>query len=286
MSGEIIDKSKSPVTDRRYNALPSSEGGGQMGRLRGKAAIITGGASGIGRAMALLFAAEGARVGILDREGPRAAEVVREIEAAGTKGYAHEVDLADSQKTEDAVTQVSVSLGGVDILVNNAATYSSCTLDRMARQEWQNILDTNLTAYFVCARKAAVEMYKRGGGSIVNIASIHRLISVPGAGAYAVAKAGVTQLTRSLAMELAPHNILVNSISPGFILTRMSIVDGVDVTTTENFRKTFVESGRLPLGRPGQPDEVAAAALFLAARECGYMTGADLVVDGGLTLTV
>jgi 3-oxoacyl-[acyl-carrier protein] reductase len=257
-----------------------------MDRLRGKAVIVTGGASGIGRATALLFAAEGARVGILDRDGPRAVEVIREIEAAGAKGYAHEVDLADGQKTEAAVTQISASIGGADILVNNAATYSLCTLDRMTRREWQNIIDTNLTAYFVCARTVAAEMRKRSGGSIVNISSIHRLISVPGAGAYAAAKAGVTQLTRNLAMELAPHNILVNSISPGFVRTRMTIVDGVDVTITETFRKTFVESGRLPLGRPGQPEEVAAAALFLAARECGYMTGADLVVDGGLTLTV
>jgi NAD(P)-dependent dehydrogenase (short-subunit alcohol dehydrogenase family) len=156
----------------------------------------------------------------------------------------------------------------------------------MTEDEWRKILDTNLTAYFVGARAAAREMRKVGGGSVVNTCSVHRLISEPNSGAYAASKGGVAQLTRNLAIELAPDDIVVNSISPGFIRTPMSIVNGVDETTTERFRNYYVDSGRIPLRRAGLPEEIAAAALFLASRECGYLTGADLVVDGGLTITL
>jgi 3-oxoacyl-[acyl-carrier protein] reductase len=129
-------------------------------------------------------------------------------------------------------------------------------------------------------------MRRRGGGSIVNICSVHRLISEPNSGAYAASKGGVAQLTRNLAIEFAPHNIVVNSISPGFIRTAMSVVNGVDETTTQHFTDYYVRFGRIPLRRAGLPEEIAAAALFLASRECGYLTGADLIVDGGLTITL
>jgi NAD(P)-dependent dehydrogenase (short-subunit alcohol dehydrogenase family) len=127
---------------------------------------------------------------------------------------------------------------------------------------------------------------RKQGGSIVNICSVHRVITEPNSGAYAASKGGVAQLTRNLAIEFAPDNIVVNSISPGFIRTPMSIVNGVDETTTPNFVNAYVKSGRIPLRRAGLPEEVAAAALFLASRECTYLTGADLVVDGGLTITL
>ena len=257
-----------------------------MTRLAGKVAIITGGASGIGRATAKLFAAEGARVAILDRDSHSAREVEREIRAAGSEALTAEVDLSDGAKAEEAVAQVAARLGRIDILVNNAAIWIARDFVAISREEWQRVLDTNLTAYFLCARTGAREMRKQGGGSIVNIGSVHRMISEPGAGAYAAAKGAVAQLTRNLAIEFAPANIVVNSISPGFIRTPMSIIDGVDETTTERFLNYYLNSGRIPLRRAGLPEEIAAAALFLAARECGYLTGADLVIDGGLTTTL
>lgn len=256
-----------------------------MARLAEKVAIVTGGASGIGRATASLFVAEGARVAILDRDGVAANKVAREIEQPGAIAEAWEVDLSDGAAGEAAVANVARKMGRIDILVNNAATYMLRNFYEMTREEWQKVLDTNLTAYFLCARAAAREMRKQGG-SIVNVCSVHRMISEPNSGAYAASKGGVAQLTRNLAIEFAPDNIVVNSISPGFIRTPMSIVNGVDETTTPNFVSNYLKSGRIPLRRAGLPEEIAAAALFLASRECAYLTGADLVVDGGLTITL
>lgn len=258
-----------------------------MIRLAGKTALITGAGSGIGRATARLFATQGARAAILDRDGESAHSVASEIESEGAEAIAMEIDLADGDKIEGAVMKAAHFLGRLDILVNNAATYVARDFFEMSREEWQKVLDVNLTAYFLCARAAAREMRKTSaGGSIINIASVHQRISERLSGAYAASKGGVAQLTRNLAIEFAPYNIVVNCISPGFISTAMSIVDGVDETTTERFVNYYVGSGRIPLGRAGLPEEVAAAALFLAARECTYMTGADLAVDGGLTITL
>lgn len=256
-----------------------------MGRLAGKVAIVTGGASGIGRATAQLFAREGARVAILDRSGAAARETADGLRQSGADALAWEIDLAQGAAAEATIAAVAERMGTVDILVNNAATYVLRDFYQITREEWQTVLDTNLTAYFLCARTAALQM-RQHGGSIINIGSVHRFISEPNSGAYAASKGGVAQLTRNLAIEFAPDNIVVNSISPGFIRTPMSIVNLVDETTTPNFMNYYVKSGRIPLRRAGLPEEVAAAALFLASRECGYLTGADLVVDGGLTITL
>ena len=253
--------------------------------MEGKVAIITGAASGIGRATARLFADEGAYVAVLDRNAAAAHETAAEVGETRGAALAWEVDLS-GEAAEAAVQEVGRQVGRLDILVNNAATYLLRSFDEIRREEWQQVLDTNLTAYFLCARSAAREMRKQGGGSIVNICSVHRVISEPNSGAYAASKGAVAQLTRNLAIEFAPHNIVVNSVSPGFIRTPMSIVDGVDETSTPRFIDYYINSGRIPLRRAGLPEEVAVAALFLASRECGYLTGADLVVDGGLTTTL
>jgi NAD(P)-dependent dehydrogenase (short-subunit alcohol dehydrogenase family) len=257
-----------------------------MARLAAKGAIITGAGSGIGRAIASLFAREGASVALLDRNGESADILERDLRASGMTAHAMQIDVSDGPKLEQAIAESCRRLGRLDVLVSNAATYVLRSFDEMTEEEWSTVLNTNLTAYFVGARAAAREMRKTGGGSIVNICSVHRLISEPNSGAYAASKGGVAQLTRNLAIELAPQNIAVNSISPGFIRTPMSVVNGVDETQTERFRIYYIESGRIPLRRAGLPEEIAAAALFLASRECGYLTGADLVVDGGLTTTL
>jgi NAD(P)-dependent dehydrogenase (short-subunit alcohol dehydrogenase family) len=258
-----------------------------MSRLSNQVVVITGAASGIGRATAELFAAHGAQVAALDKNGALLREAVDRIEGQGSHAIAFEVDLAEAEQAEDAIAETAKVFGKLDILVNNAATFIARDFFDVTREEWQKVLDVNLTAYFLCARAAARAMRgSAGGGSIVNIASVHQKISEPRSGAYAASKGGVAQLTRNLAIEFAPYNIVVNSISPGFIRTPMSIVDGVDETTTEQFLSTYLKSARIPLRRAGLAEEIAAAALFLAARECGYMTGADLVVDGGLTITL
>ncbi len=256
-----------------------------MGRLTDKVAIVTGGASGIGRATARLFAAEGAAVAILDRNGPAARETAQDLQRAGARAQAWEVDLSNGAAAEASIAQVARAMGRIDVLVNNAATTVVRSFYDMTYEEWQKVVDTNLTAYFLCARASAREMRKQGG-CIINVGSVHRALSEPNSGAYAAAKGGVAQLTRNLAIEFAPDNIVVNSISPGFIRTPMSITDGVDETTTPKFVEFYVNSGRIPLRRAGMPEEIAAAALFLASRECTYLTGADLVVDGGLTITL
>lgn len=258
-----------------------------MSGLLGKAALITGAASGIGRVTAELFAVQGAKVAVLDKDGELAQKVTQEIRSKDAEAIAIEVDLADGTKAEEAVIEAAHALGGLDILVNNAATYVAQDFFQMSLEEWHKVLDINLTAYFLCSRVGAREMRRTSsGGSIINIASVHQRISEPRSGAYATSKGGVAQLTRNLAIEFAPYNIVVNSISPGFVRTAMSIVDGVDETTTDRFTTYYLRSGRIPLGRAGLPEEVAAAALFLAARECAYITGADMVVDGGLTITL
>jgi 3-oxoacyl-[acyl-carrier protein] reductase len=257
-----------------------------MKRLSEKVAIVTGAGSGIGRETAKLFASEGARVAALDRNEESIRKVVEDIRHAGGDAMAWVVDLGDSRATETTVAKVAEGMGRIDVLVNDAAIYSPVDFYQITLEAWQKVLDVNLTAYFLCARTAAKEMRKQGGGSIVNVCSVHRMISEPNSGVYAASKGGVAQLTRNMAIEFAPDNIVVNSISPGFIRTAMSVVDGVDETTTPHFLNYYTNSGRIPLRRAGLPEEIAAAALFLAARECGYMTGADLVVDGGLTITL
>jgi NAD(P)-dependent dehydrogenase (short-subunit alcohol dehydrogenase family) len=257
-----------------------------MTRFTGKVAAVTGAASGIGRATAKLLAREGALVALIDRERSALAEAKDELCKYDVDAHAWEVDISDGQEFENVIAQIALQFGRLDILVNNAATYIAKSFAELMADEWLKVLNTNLTASFLGARAAAREMRKSGGGSIVNICSVHRAISEPNSGAYAASKGGIAQLTRNLAIEFAQDNIVVNSISPGFIQTRMSIVNGVDETQTDHFRSYYLASGRIPLARAGSAEEVAAAVLFLASRECGYITGADLVVDGGLTITL
>jgi len=256
-------------------------------RLHGKTALVTGAGSGIGKATAALFCRQGANAVLVDRCQESLAAALAEIEAAGGSAIGVLADVGNPEDARSAVEQTSAHFGGLDILINNAAISIAKSVLDLSYEQWESVLNANLTGQFLMAQAATPPMRKAGGGSIVNIGSIQGKISEPGSAAYASSKGGVAQLTRSLAIELANFNIVVNSISPGFIgNTQLSMADGVDETTTEKFQTFYVGSGRIPLRRAGTVADVAAATLFLASRECAYLTGADLVVDGGLSLTL
>ena len=256
-------------------------------RLVDKTALITGAGRGIGRAIALTFAREGARLALLDRDERTVAATADEIVAAGGKALALTADIGDASQVEAAVARALEHYGQLDILVNNAGIAPAGDFLEGPFDAWDRVVQVNLYGAIHCARAVGRAMARAGrGGRIVNISSIHSSRAEQGATSYDIAKGGVDQLTRALAVQLAPHGILVNSIAPGFIETDMAIgADGISEHETDWFREIYVGRRKIPLARPGGPEEVAAAALFLASPEASYITGAVLPVDGGLAVT-
>ncbi len=246
---------------------------GPMFNVDGLAVLITGGNSGLGRAMALAFRDAGARVAIGGRRADRNAAVAA---ALGPDGLALELDVADEGSVERAVKDVADRYGSLDMLINNAGTVNRSSVMALERSAWDHVLATNLTGAFLCTKHAARVMSQRRSGSIINIASIYALTG-PSRGlfvAYTAAKHGVIGLTRANAIELAPLGIRVNAIAPGWHHTEMtaSMRDTPDYEATRR---------RTPLGRWGEPSDVVGAALYLASPAAGFVTGSCLVVDGG-----
>jgi 3-oxoacyl-[acyl-carrier protein] reductase len=253
-----------------------------MKRLHERVAVVTGAGQGIGEAIARRFAAEGARVVGLDRN----AETVRKVCGALPGAVAHAVDVVDHAALGRVVAETLEKFGRIDVLVNNAAICHYVPLVDMTLEQWRQMVAVDLEAYFALAQLVARAMISKGGGGrIINVASTQAIACESTVGAYAAAKGGVLALTRCLAVELAANKILVNALVPGCIHTPMSFVNGVDETTTELFQEWYVRRRKIPLGRPGEPEEVAGAALFLASDDSSYMTGQMLVIDGGLTIT-
>lgn len=252
-----------------------------MNRLRERVAIVSGAAQGIGEAIVRRLSAQGASVVALDRN----AEKLRAVCDSLPRARAMVLDVSDSSALESAVDQTLAQFGRLDVVVNNAAISYYVPLVETSLEQWRHTQAVNLEAYFVLARRAARAMIERGSGRIVNVASTQAIACEPLVGAYAASKGGILALTRSLAVELAPHSILVNAVVPGCIHTPMSIINGVDETQSPDFQEWYVRRRKIPLGRPGEPDEVAGAVLFLASDDCQYITGQMLVVDGGLTIT-
>jgi NAD(P)-dependent dehydrogenase (short-subunit alcohol dehydrogenase family) len=259
-----------------------------VGRLDGKVALITGGATGIGRAAALLFAREGARVMIATaRNAAGAAQVVSEITAAGGAA-AHA--LGDVARGDDARRLVAATVeryGRLDVLLNNAGiTVPGALLHEVAESDWERVIAVDLTGAFLMMKHAIPAMLASGGGSIVNVSSALALAGVPGCSAYAAAKAGLIGLTRTAAIEYAQRGIRVNVLLPGFVWTPMhaaadpSAADPAAAAGGEYY--SFVANVVEPMGRWGTAEEVAATALFLAADESSFVTGSSLAVDGGL----
>lgn len=252
-----------------------------MPRLQHKVAIVTGAGQGIGAAIARRFAEEGAVVVGIDRNPEPMAALFKSL-----TNSRHDVfDITDHAALERCIAETADRYGRIDILVNNAAVAAYIEAKDLPLEEWRRMLQVNLEAAFVAAQLVSRHMIAAKSGRIVNVASTQAIASEKTVGAYAASKGGMLAFTRTLAVELAPYDILVNAVAPGCIHTPMSFVNGVDETTTEYFQEWYVRRRRIPLGRPGEPEEVAGAVLFLASDDCRYMTGSTLVVDGGLTIT-
>ncbi len=242
-------------------------------RLQGRVAAITGGALGIGRATALLFAAEGATVALGDVEIDGAEAVVKEVTERGGRAIAVGVDVGDAGQVQAFVDRVVADFGRLDVMFANAGIAHSAPFLDHPEAQWQRVLRVNLTGVFLCCQAAARQMVKQGGGRIITTASINGFRGVENLVGYNVAKAGVVEMTRTMAVELAQHSIAVNAIAPAQIDTRLTRSLPADA------RRRRTE--RIPMGRFGEPDEVARAALFLASDDASYITGHTLAVDGG-----
>ena len=243
-------------------------------QLAGQVAIITGGARGIGREMALLFAREGADLALFDVNEEQLVATVKELEALGRRAVGLRVDVTVASAVDEAVAKVLDKLGRLDILINNAGITQDGLLVRMDEAQWDRVLDINLKGTFLCTRAASKVMLKARKGRIVSIASIVGLIGNPGQANYAASKAGIVGLTKSVARELASRGITCNAIAPGFIKTDMT------ERLPEEIKQRLLE--QIPLGSLGEPSDVAQAALFLVSEASRYITGHVLVVAGGM----
>jgi NAD(P)-dependent dehydrogenase (short-subunit alcohol dehydrogenase family) len=244
-------------------------------------ALITGGAAGIGRAICLQLAREGAAVAVTDRADEGGSETLALVEKAGGTGLSLRMDVSREPQIADAVAQVLRRFGRIDALFNNAGIELSRALHDTTTEEWDRVLDVNLKGIFLVSRQVLPVMMRQGRGAVVNSSSISGLLGWPGSAAYCASKGGVIALTRQMAVDYAPHGIRVNCICPGSTLTPMiERLFGVEKDPEASRRS--IEAMH-PLGRLARPEEIAEAALFLASEEASFITGAALPVDGGYT---
>ena len=247
-----------------------------MQRLKDKIAIITGGANGIGYATAELFLREGAKVIIWDLDEPKGMQAVEQWRAQSLEAQFDRVNTARFSEVEAAARRVADQLGRIDILINNAGITRDASMKKMTGEQWQQVIDVNLTGVFNCTKAVAAHMAANNYGRIISASSIVALYGNFGQTNYVAAKAGVIGMTKVWAREFGPKGITVNAVAPGFIATDM-------VTTIP---EAYLEGAkaRTPLQRLGQPEDIARAYLFLASEDAAFITGITLSVDGGLTI--
>jgi 3-oxoacyl-[acyl-carrier protein] reductase len=247
-----------------------------MFSLKDKVALVTGASQGIGRNTALALAEAGAKVAVAARNEEKLAALVGEIAAAGGSALAVKMDVADAEQVKAGFKQVVEKFGRLDILVNNAAITRDGLAMRMKVDDWEAVLRTNLTGAHLCIQQALATMMRARAGRIINISSVVAQSGNAGQANYVAAKAGLIGLTKAIAIEIASRNITVNAVAPGFIETPMTDV------LTDKVKEEL--KTRIPLGRMGSAQDVAAAIVFLASDEAGYITGHVLNVNGGMHL--
>ncbi|MFO8085946.1 MAG: glucose 1-dehydrogenase [Desulfobacterales bacterium] len=254
------------------------------GRIENKVAIITGGARGIGKATCLIFAEQGAKVvvtDIIDDEGKNVAE---EIKKNGWKAEYYHLDTSDEKEVSSVFSQINDSLGSIDVLVNNAGiSGTDAPTHEISESDWQKVIDINVNGVFFCTKHAVLFMKKQSkGGSIINLSSIYGIISAPDLPAYHASKGAVRLMTKTDALLYAKDGIRVNSVHPGFIWTPLvEELASRSEEGVERFRDNL--ASKHPIGHVGKPEDIAYGILYLASDEAGFVTGSELVIDGGYT---
>ncbi len=250
-----------------------------MGRLENKVALISGGARGLGRAMAEEFVAEGARVVIGDLMEKTAAEAAREI---GDRALAIRLDVTQERSWEEAIKATLAAFGSLNVLVNNAGTAEGSAFHETTLESYRRVTEVNQTGVFLGMRAAVDPMTRAGGGSIVNISSIDGMVGSPGIISYIASKWAVRGMTKAVAMELAPRGIRVNSVHPGHVHTLLASQPGQDRKPIKEMIEAHTRRFA-PMGRTGKPSEIAKLVAFLASDDSSYCTGSEFVADGGFT---
>ncbi len=255
--------------------------------LVGQKALVTGASSGIGRGVAVALGQAGAEVVVnFGHNEEEALEVVEEIEACGSKAYAHKADVSQEAEIQEMFRRMCQEFGAIDILINNAGIQKDAPFDQMTLADWQKVIDVNLTGQFLCAREAVREFKRRGvrkeiscaAGKIICISSVHEVIPWAGHVNYAASKGGVMLMMKSIAQEMAAHRIRVNSIGPGAIRTKINTAAWNTPEAYNNLMKL------IPYKRIGEPEEIGRAAVWLASDDSDYVNGTTLFIDGGMTL--
>jgi NAD(P)-dependent dehydrogenase (short-subunit alcohol dehydrogenase family) len=250
-------------------------------RFVGKTVVVTGAGHGIGRASALRFAAEGANVAIVDVRAEPARSVAEELDRAGFHGRAYEADVSDADQVDALVARVVDDFGGIDVLHSHAGRLRAGTVGETNLEEWNRTLAVNVTSMFLMVRAVVPIMRTRGGGAIVTTGSISGLFGEPALAVYTASKAAVVNLTRSLAIDYAREGIRVNCVCPGWVDTGFNNPQFEHDGLNDEEIAALIDR-TVPMGRQGLPEEMAAAAAFLASDDASYITGQILVVDGGL----